>query len=85
MWRFDLLAIKLIHSMQASFPITLACHWLEEEEDQSLRNSNDYHISSFEEQIFMNKRLYLCIIVDQWCYPLFLKTFEKAMSYNMKQ
>ncbi len=36
---FVLLTIKLIHSVQASFPITLACHWLEEEEDKrSLRS-----------------------------------------------
>ncbi len=35
----DLLAIKLMNTMQVSFPITLACHFLEEEEDKrSLRS-----------------------------------------------
>ncbi len=39
MRKVDLLAIKLMHTMQVSFPITLACHFLEEVEDKrSLRS-----------------------------------------------
>ncbi len=35
----DLLARKLMHTMQVSFPIILSCHFLEEEEDKrSLRS-----------------------------------------------
>ncbi len=38
-WKVDLLAIKLMHTMQGIFPITLACYLLEEEDDKrSLRS-----------------------------------------------
>ncbi len=34
MRKVHLLAIKLMPTMQVSFPITLACHFMEEEEDK---------------------------------------------------
>ncbi len=38
-WKFDLLAGMVTICVQASFPITFACHCLEEEEDKrSLRS-----------------------------------------------
>ncbi len=57
----DPLAIKLMHTMQVSFPITLHfTSWMKikikDLRDQSVWKSNDYHVLSFGERISMNKK-----------------------------
>ncbi len=89
MWKFDLLAIMLTVYVQASFPINLACHCLNEEEDKrSLRSMTmEFYwlsCSIFEEHLFMSKKIISVYYRRSMVLSFSWKKVEEAMSYNIK-